>query len=189
MGVVRVLVVDDQEPFRNAMAAVVEVTDGFEVVGAVASGEESLVAAEELRPDLVLMDVNLPGVDGLEATRLIRARADAPVVLLLSTYDEDEFDHRSWAPRPTSPRGRSAPTGWSRSGPRRQPDADRSGADRRVPDRQPHHQPYVAGPGRVVGQLEGATQGLDPVLHGREVHGAGRHPGDLDLQVRADHGQ
>ena len=78
MGVVRVLVVDDQEPFRNAMAAVVEVTDGFEVVGAVASGEESLVAAEELRPDLVLMDVNLPGIDGLEATRLIRARADAP---------------------------------------------------------------------------------------------------------------
>jgi len=109
VGVVRVLVVDDQEPFRNAMAAVVEVTDGFEVVGAVASGEESLVAAEELRPDLVLMDVNLPGVDGLEATRLIRARADAPIVLLLSTYDEDEFDHRSSGAAAYVPKGSFGP--------------------------------------------------------------------------------
>jgi len=109
VGVVRVLVVDDQEPFRNAMAAVVEVTDGFEVVGAVASGEESLVATEDLRPDLVLMDVNLPGVDGLEATRLIRARADAPIVLLLSTYDEDEFDHRSSGAAAYVPKGSFGP--------------------------------------------------------------------------------
>ena len=87
-----VLVVDDQEPFRRAMAAVVEETDGFVVVGAVASGEESLVAAEELAPELVLMDVNLPGIDGIEATRQIRQAPDAPVVILLSTYDEDEFD-------------------------------------------------------------------------------------------------
>ena len=92
MGVVRVLVVDDQEPFRNAMAAVVEVTDGFEVVGAVASGEESLVAAEELRPDLVLMDVNLPGISGIDAAQRLTAGEDGPVVVLLSTYDEDEFD-------------------------------------------------------------------------------------------------
>jgi DNA-binding NarL/FixJ family response regulator len=95
MGDVRVLVVDDQEPFRVAMAAVVEATDGFAVVGAVASGEDSVVAARDLAPDLVLMDVNLPGIDGVEATRQIRAepRADGPpVVVLLSTYDEDEFD-------------------------------------------------------------------------------------------------
>ena len=87
-----VLVVDDQDPFRRAMAAVVEETDGFVVVGAVASGEESLVAVKELRPGLVLMDVNLPGIDGVEATRRIRQAPDAPVVILLSTYDEDEFD-------------------------------------------------------------------------------------------------
>jgi CheY-like chemotaxis protein len=95
MGDVRVLVVDDPEPFRVAMAAVVEATDGFAVVGAVASGEDSVVAARDLAPDLVLMDVNLPGIDGVEATRRIRAepRADGtPVVVLLSTYDEDEFD-------------------------------------------------------------------------------------------------
>ena len=89
---VRVLVVDDQEPFRRAMAAVVEETDGFVVVGSVASGEESLVAARELRPDLVLMDVNLPGINGIEATRTLRAEGEGPVVVLLSTYDEDEFD-------------------------------------------------------------------------------------------------
>jgi CheY-like chemotaxis protein len=87
-----VLVVDDQDPFRRAMAAVVEETDGFVVVGAVASGEESLIAVKELRPGLVLMDVNLPGIDGVEATRQIRQAPDAPVVILLSTYDEDEFD-------------------------------------------------------------------------------------------------
>ena len=66
MGVVRVLVVDDQEPFRNAMSAVVEATDGFEVVGAVASGEESVIAAEELRPG--------PGPDGREPARHRRHR-------------------------------------------------------------------------------------------------------------------
>jgi CheY-like chemotaxis protein len=84
-----VLVVDDQDPFRRAMAAVVEETDGFVVVGAVASGEESLVAVASLRPALVLMDVNLPGIDGVEATRRIREAPDPPVVILLSTYDED----------------------------------------------------------------------------------------------------
>jgi DNA-binding NarL/FixJ family response regulator len=92
MSDVRVLIVDDQELYRLAMAAVVDETDGFAVVGSAASGEECLAAAERLRPDLVLMDVNLPGIDGIEATRLLRDRGDAPVVLLLSTYDEDDFD-------------------------------------------------------------------------------------------------
>ena len=98
MSVVRVLVVDDQEPFRNAMSAVVEATDGFEVVGAVASGEESVTAAEDLGPDLVLMDVNLPGINGLDATRQIlsgAAGSGAVVVLLLSTYEDDEYEPRA----------------------------------------------------------------------------------------------
>jgi DNA-binding NarL/FixJ family response regulator len=86
---VRVLVVDDQEPFRRAMAAVVDATDGFVVVAEATSGEESLAAAAEHGPDLVLMDVNLPGIDGLEATRRLLAGPRPPVVLLLSTYDED----------------------------------------------------------------------------------------------------
>lgn len=89
---VRVLIVDDQEPYRRAMAAVVEATDGFAVVGTATSGEESLVAVAQLRPDLVLMDVNLPGLDGVEATRRLAGRPDGPVVLLLSTYDVDQVD-------------------------------------------------------------------------------------------------
>ncbi len=89
MALVRVLVVDDQAPFRRAMKCVVEETDGFEVVGEVDSGEGSLEAAARLAPDLVLMDVHLPGIDGLEATRRLRAAPSPPVVLLLSTYDEE----------------------------------------------------------------------------------------------------
>jgi DNA-binding NarL/FixJ family response regulator len=90
VSVVRVLVVDDQPLFRRAMTAVVEETDGFEVVAAAASGEESLDLAAALRPDMVLMDVNLPGIDGLEATRRLRSGQEPPVVLLLSTYDEPD---------------------------------------------------------------------------------------------------
>jgi DNA-binding NarL/FixJ family response regulator len=89
---VRVLIVDDQEPFRRAMAVVVEATEGFVVAGMATTGEESLTAAAELSPDLVLMDVNLPGIDGIEATRQLTSAADAPVVIPLSTYDEDQFE-------------------------------------------------------------------------------------------------
>lgn len=92
MADVRVLVVDDQEPFRRAIAAVVAETDGFVVVASTESGEESLAAVARLRPDLVLMDVNLPGIDGIEAARRMMVDPDPPVVVLLSTYDEDEFD-------------------------------------------------------------------------------------------------
>jgi len=88
---VRVLIVDDQEPFRQAAAAVVELTDHFEVVGTVSSGEDCLAAVPMLHPDLVLMDVGLPGMDGLEATRRLSALTGPPVVVLVSTHDEEEF--------------------------------------------------------------------------------------------------
>lgn len=91
MSQVRVLIVDDQEPFRRAMAAIVEATDGFEVAGTATSGEESVEAARSQQPDLVLMDVNLPGIDGIEATRRL-VTDSGPVVFLLSTYDEDQVD-------------------------------------------------------------------------------------------------
>ncbi len=92
---VRVLVVDDQAPFRLAARMVVEAADGFEVVGEVESGEDSVERARELDPDLVLMDVNLPGIDGLEATRRILAASNRVVVLLLSTYEEAEYAPRA----------------------------------------------------------------------------------------------
>jgi DNA-binding NarL/FixJ family response regulator len=92
---VRVLIVDDQEPFRLAARMVVELTDGFEVVGEAETGELSVQMASELRPDLVLMDVNLPGIDGLESTRRILAAEHPPIVLLLSTYEEEEYAPRA----------------------------------------------------------------------------------------------
>ena len=92
---IRVLIVDDQEPFRLAARAVVEATEGFEVAGEVETGEASVVATREIGPDLVLMDVNLPGIDGLEATRQILDGSDTVVVLLLSTYEADEYAPRA----------------------------------------------------------------------------------------------
>jgi DNA-binding NarL/FixJ family response regulator len=93
---VRVLIVDDQEPFRMAARAVVEATDGFEVAGEAETGEDSVQRARELNPDLVLMDVNLPGIDGLEATRQILAEAEGRVVVLLvSTYEAEEYAPRA----------------------------------------------------------------------------------------------
>jgi DNA-binding NarL/FixJ family response regulator len=89
---VRVLIVDDQEPYRRAIATVVSETDGFVVVASTSSGEEGMLAVTRLRPSLVLMDVNLPGIDGIEASRRITLDADPPVVMLLSTYDQEEFD-------------------------------------------------------------------------------------------------
>ena len=88
-GVVRVLVVDDQALFRRAVTAVVAESGRFDVVGQVDTGEAGVAAVSAVRPDLVLMDVNLPGIDGLEATRRVRASVPAQVVLLLSTYDEE----------------------------------------------------------------------------------------------------
>ena len=93
--VTRVLIVDDQEPFRLAARMVVEATDGFEVVGEAETGEEGVEMAGAVGPDLVLMDVNLPGINGLDATRQILRSSDTVVVLLLSTYEEDEYGPRA----------------------------------------------------------------------------------------------
>ena len=91
---VRVLIVDDQAPFRSAARLVVDATPGFEVCGEAGSGEESVQRAQELHPDLVLMDVNLPGISGIEATKRILEDSHPAVVLLLSTYDEEVYGPR-----------------------------------------------------------------------------------------------
>ena len=92
----RVLIVDDQEPFRLAARAVVEMTDGFEVAGEAETGETAIEAARDLGPDLVLMDVNLPGIDGIEATkRILEMSERRTVVVMVSTYEADEYAPRA----------------------------------------------------------------------------------------------
>ena len=88
---VRVLIVDDQPPFRSAARTLVSVLSGWQVVGEVDTGEQAVTAALADRPDLVLMDINLPGISGIEATRQILAAAPDIRVVLLSTYRADDL--------------------------------------------------------------------------------------------------
>ncbi len=90
-GTVSVLVVDDQSPFRLAAKSVVRMTPGFELSGEAASGEEALDKVDVLHPDLVLMDINMPGINGIESTRRLMAIHPGLKVILLSTYAADEL--------------------------------------------------------------------------------------------------
>jgi DNA-binding NarL/FixJ family response regulator len=90
-GPVSVLVVDDQAPFRSAARLVVRATGGFEVIAEAQSGEEAIEKVELLRPDLVLMDINMPGIGGIAATRRIGTEYPETRVILLSTYDQDDL--------------------------------------------------------------------------------------------------
>jgi DNA-binding NarL/FixJ family response regulator len=86
-----VLIVDDQAAFRDVARLVVDMADGFEIVGEATDGRTGVAAASQLRPALVLMDLNMPDMDGFEATRRIRADQPQTRVLMLSTHDPADY--------------------------------------------------------------------------------------------------
>jgi DNA-binding NarL/FixJ family response regulator len=91
--VVRVLVVDDHVLIRAGLAALIRAAPGLEVVGEAANGDEAVAMAADTRPDVILMDIQMPELGGIAATRRIleRARDDPPRVLVLTTFDVDEY--------------------------------------------------------------------------------------------------
>lgn len=88
---IRVLIVDDQALVRDGFRMILELDEDIEVTGEAADGKAALTAVASTRPDVVLMDVRMPVVDGLEATRLLMRRPNPPKVLVLTTYDADEY--------------------------------------------------------------------------------------------------
>lgn len=90
-GLIRILVADDHRLVRTGFRVILETEDDLEVVGEAADGEQAVALAASAAPDVVLMDVEMPGVDGLEATRRITAAGDGPAVLILTTFDRDDY--------------------------------------------------------------------------------------------------
>ena len=91
MKSIRILIVDDQALFRESLHALLNLQDHFEVVAEAASGEEALRLVEKLHPDIVLMDVRMPGMDGVECTRRLHLENAGCRVIMLTTFDDDEY--------------------------------------------------------------------------------------------------
>lgn len=87
---IRVLLVDDHTLFREGLAGILNAQPDFQMVGEASDGLEAVVKAHELVPDLILMDIGMPGMDGLEATRRIKQELPATTIVMLTVWDEDE---------------------------------------------------------------------------------------------------
>jgi DNA-binding NarL/FixJ family response regulator len=90
---IRVLLADDQALIREGLAVLLDAQPGIEVVGEAGDGADAVARAAQLQPDVVLMDVRMPGLDGIDATRQLLAGGDRIRVLMLTTFDDDEYVH------------------------------------------------------------------------------------------------
>ena len=88
---IRVLICDDQDLVRDGLTAIISTAPGVEVVGEASSGDQAVQLTDELSPDVVLMDLNMPGTNGIAATRSITSRHPNTKVLVLTTYDTPEW--------------------------------------------------------------------------------------------------
>src|SRR5690349_10879039 len=92
---IRVLVVDDHPPMRMGLVALIKSQAGMDVVAEASDGEEAIEVYDDVRPDIVLMDLRMPGIGGVEAILAIRKKHPEARVVVLSTYDLDEDIHRA----------------------------------------------------------------------------------------------
>lgn len=90
-ALVRVLVVDDQQLMREGIASLLKIQDGIEIIGTAANGQEALERAVSMRPDVILMDVRMPVMDGVMATEQVRRQVPNCKILMLTTFDDEEY--------------------------------------------------------------------------------------------------
>ena len=88
---IRILIADDQELVRTGFRVVLDAEPDLEVIGEAADGLTAIEAAKTLQPDIVLMDIRMPNLDGIEATRRIAAGDGSPRILILTTFDLDDY--------------------------------------------------------------------------------------------------
>jgi DNA-binding NarL/FixJ family response regulator len=88
---VRIVIADDHQVVRSGFAALLDTQPDFTVLGTASDGAEAVQISRDLHPDIVLMDVRMPGTDGIEATRQLTGGADSPRIIILTTFDLDEY--------------------------------------------------------------------------------------------------
>lgn len=95
---ITVLIADDHAPFRAGLRALIQATTDIEVVGETANGAETIVQAAQLQPDVILMDLQMPGITGVEATRQILHTSPHIAVLIVTMFEDDDFVFAALAP-------------------------------------------------------------------------------------------